>query len=98
MTDSKYYSERLMLLKRGKPRNVKCAVALKQMISTIRDDGYGPDKIVEYDRRGIMYRRMGCYIPPNRYYYICPDCKIWYDRKLRKIDDPWLSHDKTMKR
>ena len=51
--------------------------------------GYGPDKIEQYDRRGIMYRRMGCYIPQNRYTFICPDCHIGYDRKLKQIDDPY---------
>lgn len=75
------------------PRCPKCGLRVLLCVY-----GNGPDKIEEYDQRGIMCQRMGCYIPPNRYYYICPDCKIGYDRKLRKIDDPWLSQDKTMKR
>lgn len=53
--------------------------------------GRSPDKIVQFDRRGILYQEMGCFIPQNRYTYICPDCHIGYDKKLNQIDDPWQS-------
>ena len=69
--------------------NPKCPICGLRVLWCVY--GLGPDKIEEYDRRGIMYRRMGCFIPQNRYYYICPDCHVGYDRKMRPIDDPWLS-------
>ena len=69
--------------------NPKCQKCGLRVIYCIY--GYGPDKIDQFDRRGIIYQRMGCYIPQNRYTYICPDCHIGYDRNVRQIDDPWKS-------
>lgn len=49
--------------------------------------GRGSDKIDYLDRQGILYRNMGCFIPQNRYTYVCPDCHIGFDKNLHQIND-----------
>ena len=80
--------EQLRKLRERKEANDKynpwCPYCHKRVLYSVY--GLVPGKIDSFERRKIMYIKMGCLKPEPSYTYYCPDCKIGYSRKMKPIE------------